>query len=139
LGNGIGWFEESRRAGIKLKMNPEDLLRRAYAAFNARDIDTVLSVMHLDVVWPNAMEGGCVLGHAGIREYWTRQWSVVDPHVEPLRIAMESNARVVVDVNQQVRDLAGNVLKAPFVQHVYQLENGLVKSMEIHEPREPQL
>jgi hypothetical protein len=120
-------------------MNPEDLLRRAYAAFNARDIDTVLSVMHPDVVWPNAMEGGCVLGHAGIRDYWTRQWSLVDPHVEPLRIAIESNARVVVDVRQQVRDLVGNVLKDAFVQHVYQLENGLVKSMEIHEPREPQL
>src|SRR5262245_3444913 len=68
-------------------MNAEDLLRRTYDAFNARDVDTVLTVMHPDVVWPNAMEGGCVLGHAGIGEYWTRQWSIVDPHVEPLRIA----------------------------------------------------
>jgi len=50
-------------------MNAEDFLRRAYDAFNARDIDTVLTVMHPDVVWPNAMEGGCVLGHAGIGEY----------------------------------------------------------------------
>jgi hypothetical protein len=139
LRNGISWFEEPRRAGIKTKMNAEDLLRRAYDAFDARDIDTVLTVMHPAVVWPNAMEGGCVLGHAGIREYWTRQWSIVDPHVEPLRITTESDGRVVVDVHQRVRDLAGNVFKGAFVQHIYQLENGLIKSMEIREPPEPPL
>ena len=123
----------------KTKMNAEDFLRRAYDAFNARDIDTVLTVMHPDVVWPNAMEGGCVLGHAGIREYWTRQWSIVDPHVEPLRITTESDGRVVVDVHQRVGDLAGNVFKDAFVQHIYQVENGLIKSMEIREPPEPRL
>jgi ketosteroid isomerase-like protein len=107
----------------KTKMNAEDFLRRAADAFNARDIDTVLTVMHPDVVWPNAMEGGGVLGHAGIREYWTRQWSIVDPHVETLRITTESDGRVVVDVHQRVGDLAGNVFKDAFVQHIYQVEN----------------
>lgn len=36
----------------------EQLLRRAYEAFNARDIDAALALMHLDVDWPNGMEGG---------------------------------------------------------------------------------
>ena len=53
-----------------------ELLRRAYAAFNARDIDAVLSMMHPNVEWPNAMEGGYVYGHDGVREYWTRQWGL---------------------------------------------------------------
>jgi ketosteroid isomerase-like protein len=35
-----------------------EVLRRAYAAFNARDIEVVLSSMHQDVEWPNGMEGG---------------------------------------------------------------------------------
>src|SRR5215203_5116409 len=39
-----------------------ELLRRAYAAFNARDIDAVLSMVHPDVAWPNGMEGGYVYG-----------------------------------------------------------------------------
>jgi len=34
----------------------EALLRRCYAAFNARDLEGALAVMHLDVTWPN----GCI-------------------------------------------------------------------------------
>jgi hypothetical protein len=30
------------------------------------------------------MEGGYVHGREGVREYWTRQWAIVGPHVEPL-------------------------------------------------------
>jgi hypothetical protein len=55
------------------------LLTTTYQAFNARDVDAVL---HPEVDW-NGMEGGRMHGHAGVREYWTRQWSLVDPHVEP--------------------------------------------------------
>jgi hypothetical protein len=40
-----------------------ELLTRAYTAFNARDIDPVLSLMHPDVDWPNAWERGRVVGH----------------------------------------------------------------------------
>jgi uncharacterized protein YchJ len=34
--------------------NPEPLLRSAYRAFNARDIDAALELMHPEVDWPNA-------------------------------------------------------------------------------------
>jgi hypothetical protein len=35
-----------------------ELLAHTYAAFNGRDIDAVLAVMHPEVDWPNGMEGG---------------------------------------------------------------------------------
>ncbi len=114
-------------------MDTELVLRRTYAAFNARDIDAVLAVMHPNIVWPNGMEGGCVFGHSGIREYWTRQWRLIDPSVEPLRLIVERDGRVAVDVHQVVRDLVGNILKDALVQHVYAFEDGLIKSMEIRE------
>ena len=41
-----------------------ELLRHMYAAFNRREIDTVLAAMHPDVDWPNGWEGGRVHGHA---------------------------------------------------------------------------
>jgi hypothetical protein len=115
-------------------MSTGNILLRAYPDFNAREIEAVLSVMHPDVVWPNAMEGGAVLGHAGVRDYRTRQWSVVDPHVEPLQITRKSDDQFVVLVRQRVRDLAGSLLHDGVVEHVYRFENGLVKSMEIREP-----
>jgi ketosteroid isomerase-like protein len=54
-----------------------------YAAFNQRDIESVLAAMHDNVDWPNGMEGGRVPGKAAVREYWKRQFEVLDPNVEP--------------------------------------------------------
>jgi ketosteroid isomerase-like protein len=111
----------------------ERLLRKTYTAFNARDIETVLTAMHPDVAWPNGMEGGTVLGHGGIRDYWTRQWGTIDPSVEPVGFSSTGDGRVVVEVHQVVRDLAGNVVKDHVVWHVYAFEDGLIRSMEIRE------
>ncbi len=112
-------------------MSIEDLLKRAYAAFNARDIEAILAVMDVDVDWPNGMEGGRVIGHGKVRRYWTRQWSMIDPHVTPECYVTEEDGRIAVDVHQVVRDLQGNVLADVMIQHVYRVENGLIKSMEI--------
>lgn len=109
------------------------LLKSAYAAFNARDIDGALSTMKADVEWPNGMEGGTVHGHEGVRAYWTRQWGRIDPHVDPVSFAADASGRIVVGVHQVVRDLAGKVLVDRMVQHVYSLEDGLISTMEIRE------
>jgi len=60
----------------------KEFLKNAYAYFNARKIDAILVLMKPDVVWANGMDGGYVYGHDGVREYWTRQWKMIDPHVE---------------------------------------------------------
>lgn len=39
--------------------------------------------MHPDVASANGMEGGHVYGHEAVRDYWTRQWKLIDPQVEP--------------------------------------------------------
>jgi hypothetical protein len=110
---------------------PEELLRRAYAAFNAREIDAALALMHADVDWPNGMEGGRELGHEAVRAYWTRQFCLIDAHVEPVGFAEDAAGRVVVDVHQAVRDLAGALLADQRVQHVYTLRDGLIERMDI--------
>jgi ketosteroid isomerase-like protein len=110
-----------------------DLLVKVYSAFNRRDVESILAVMHPDVEWPNGMEGGWVHGQEGVRAYWTRQWSLVDPHVEPVAFKTDEDGRIVVDVHQVVRDLAGTVLIDRTVQHAYLLNDGLIRSMEIRE------
>jgi ketosteroid isomerase-like protein len=112
-------------------MAVEQLLARTYAAFNARDVATALAAMHPDVTWPNGMEGGAVVGHQAVREYWTRQWALVDPRVEPVRFTLCGDGRVDVEVHQVVRDRAGVVLKDQTVHHVYSFDAGLIRSMEI--------
>src|SRR5579863_5878040 len=68
-------------------LDERELLIGAYRDFNERLIDEVLARMHPDVLWANGMEGGHVHGREAVRAYWTRQWTVIDPHVEPLAIS----------------------------------------------------
>jgi hypothetical protein len=111
----------------------QELLKKAYAAFNARDIEGALSTMQPNVEWPNGMEGGTVHGHEGVRSYWTRQWSMISPHVDPVTFDVDGSGKVIVGVHQVVRDLEGKILLDRIVQHVYTLKNGLIQSMTIHE------
>jgi hypothetical protein len=87
--------------------------------------------MHPDVDWPNGMEGGRELGHEAVRAYWTRQFGLIDSHVEPVGFSPDDEGRVVVDVDQVVRDLDGALLSEQRVQHVYTLRNGLIARMDI--------
>ncbi|HEY0017703.1 MAG TPA: nuclear transport factor 2 family protein [Longimicrobium sp.] len=114
-------------------MDDEELLKYAYAAFNARNVDAALATMHPDVEWPNGMEGGTVHGHPGIRAYWTRQWTLIDPHVEPLSFARMTDGRMDVEVRQVVRDSGGAVLVDQIVHHLYRIQDGRVMGMEIRE------
>jgi hypothetical protein len=114
-------------------VNAEELLRSMYAGFNARDIDAVLAAMTEDVDWPNAWEGGRLRGHDAVRHYWTRQWVAIDPWVEPAAIEPGLEGRVVVEVDQVVRDLAGEVVASGRVRHVYELRDGLVARMDVEE------
>src|SRR5258705_1720433 len=87
-----------------------ELLRAAYAAFNARDIDAALALMTPDVEWPRAFKGGFVRGPEEIRAYWTAQWGEISPHVEPVAFHPEAARRVLVDVHPVLRDLVGSGL-----------------------------
>jgi ketosteroid isomerase-like protein len=110
-----------------------ELLKRTYDAFNRRDIDEALSAMTPDVEWPNGMEGGTVHGYDGIRAYWTRQWGMIDPHVDPVAFTPEPSGTIAVEVHQLVRDLSGKVLLDRMVDHVYFFNESLISRMEIRE------
>jgi ketosteroid isomerase-like protein len=103
----------------------ERLLRRAYEAFNARDIEGALALMHPDVDWPND----------AVRAYWTRQFGLIDSHVEPVGFQAYEDGRVMVDVHQVVRALDGELLSDGRVQHVYTFRDRLVTHMEIREAK----
>jgi ketosteroid isomerase-like protein len=104
---------------------------KLYAAFNRRDVDALLAAMHPEVDWPNGWEGGRVHGREAVRDYWLRQWAAIDPWVEPTAVRTDESGRTAVDVHSVVRDRGGNVIADEQVQHVYVVEDGLVRSMEI--------
>jgi cation diffusion facilitator family transporter len=108
------------------------MLRDLYAAFNARDIDAVLERLAPDVDWPNGMEGGRVHGRDAVREYWTRQFTMIDGHVEPVEITERDDGSAVVNVHQVVRSPEGELLQDTHVTHTYVFgDDGLVTRMDI--------
>lgn len=110
-----------------------DLLKGLYGRFNALEMETVLAAMQEDVIWANGMEGGYVHGRKEVRKYGTRQWAMIDPHVEPVEFAKGPGGEVAVEVHQVVRDLNGNLLADNMVGHVFRIEDGLVKRFDIHD------
>src|ERR1700733_10898613 len=111
----------------------QEFFRQLYAQFNARDMEAVLACLDQDVAWANGLEGGHVHGRDGVRSYWTRQWAMLDPHVEPVGFSTGPDGEVVVEVHQIVRDLEGNLLVDQMVGHIFRLENGLIRRFDIRE------
>jgi SnoaL-like domain len=130
--------EGKPRSGGIAMVDARETLQWAYRDFNERRLEAVLARMTEDVAWPNGWEGGFVYGHAGVRDYWTRQWAVLDPRVEPISIEEDAQGRWVVEVHQVVRGLvgdeAGQVLVDTMVRHVYRMRDGLIERMDIEAP-----
>ncbi len=112
----------------------KERLRGVYRAFNARDIDAALELMHPDVDWPNAWEGGRVTGSEAVRAYWLRQFESIRSTVEPERFERRPDGSLAVTVHQVVRDVETNVLLSDsHVRHCYWFDGGLVVRMEVEE------
>jgi len=113
-------------------VDQERLLRSAYRAFNARDVEAAIELMDPEVDWPNAWEGGRVVGRAAVRDYWNRQFAAISSKVEPQDFTEEADGSITVDVHQVVHDAStGELISDSRVRHRYRLENGLVVRMDV--------
>lgn len=108
-----------------------ELLAHVYDRFNARDMEAVLATMHRDVMWANGLEGGYVYGHDGVRDYWTRQWAMMDSHAEPTGFSIGADGTAYVEVHLTARDLKGNLLFDKRGSHMFQIEDGLIRRFDI--------
>jgi ketosteroid isomerase-like protein len=112
----------------------EEILRSAYAAFNERDVEAVIALMHPDVDWPNAWEGGRVAGRDAVRDYWRRQFEAISGTVEPEEFTEEPDGATTVTVHQVVHDAdTGELISDSHVRHRYRFDDGLIVRMDVLE------
>lgn len=110
----------------------EEVLRSAYRAFDARDVGAAVSLMHPEVDWPNAWEGGRVVGRAAVADYWARQFEAISSSVEPEGFDHGSDGSVTVAVHQVVHDAkTGALLADQRVGHRYWIDDGLISRMDV--------
>jgi len=112
----------------------EDILRAAYQAFNARDVDAAIELMHPDVDWPNAWEGGRVIGRPAVADYWRRQFESISSKVEPEHFDHMPDGSIAVIARQVVHDAkTGTLLSDEQAGHRYRLEDNLITRMDVTE------
>ncbi len=112
--------------------NVDIFFQELYKNFNNRNIDLVIKKMTDNVNWANGMDGGYVHGHDGVKEYWTRQFTMVSSNVIPLKIEKE-NEVVKIKVHQVVHDLNGNLLADEVVYHLFHLKENKIAEFDIGE------
>lgn len=109
---------------------PDNFFYDLYKNFNDRNIDPVIAKMTDNVQWANGMEGGYVHGHAGVKDYWTRQFAMINAKVTPVKIEREGN-RFIIQVHQVVHDLEGKLLMGGMVTHIFTLEKDKISLFNI--------
>ncbi|HVJ25508.1 MAG TPA: oxidoreductase [Burkholderiales bacterium] len=109
----------------------EDLVRQAYSAFNAKDVESGVALMDPEVDWPNVAEGGFVHGRDGVRRHWREQFRQVDPRIEVAGIAEKGDGRVEAHVRQIVRGLDGSKLADDQAVHIFTIAGERIKRMEV--------
>ena len=103
--------------------------REGCIAFNDRDL-TRRWLRSRDVDWLNGTEAASPRSATRPRSS-ERQWSILDPRVTPVAIAVDPDGRVNVLVHQEVHDKNGQLVVDHHVRHVYELTGDLVQHMEI--------
>ncbi|MEP6596224.1 MAG: hypothetical protein ABJA71_09765 [Ginsengibacter sp.] len=115
----------------------EDLksfFKNIYQNFNDRKIELVIDNMTDDVQWANGMDGGYVYGHDEVRQYWIRQFGLINSNVTPVQIDDE-NGVAKIKVHQVVHDLKGNLLADEIVTHFFYLRNEKIARFDIGDKR----
>ena len=109
-------------------------MRRACRAFNTREIDAATELMHPKVDWPNAWEGGRVVGRRAVQDYWKRQFKVISSEIELQTFTEEPGGAITVNARQVVHEAnTGRLISDLHVRHRFRFRDGLIVHMDVVE------
>jgi ketosteroid isomerase-like protein len=108
----------------------QDLLRQAYAAYSAQDLDGLLAMVSDDVDWPDGA-GGRLTGKTALRSYWVVQWTHTRTHDEPAAFTDRPDGTVEVFVDQVVRSLSGSVVSTGSFRHLLRIEGAQISRLDV--------
>lgn len=112
----------------------QDLLSRAYAAYNRQDVDGLLAFVGDDVDWPDGSSR--LRGKAAVGAYWSEQWTRTHTHDEPVAFSRWPDGRVAVRIDQVVRSLDGSPLTRGSFDHVFRIGGSYIVRLDITDARE---
>jgi ketosteroid isomerase-like protein len=114
----------SRRDTAAVASSPREIVERAYAAFNAGDLDGFMAVVDADAEWhwpPGVADTDVYHGAAEIARgigLWTESW--VDFRMDPEEV-LERGDRVFLAVRYEGRSRASGLAIDQTVAHLWEL------------------
>lgn len=97
-----------------------------WPALTARDIDSVVALLHPDIDWQDTMNGGRRVGRDAVRDYLLEVMATVVIVSTPIDIMPSGPDRYLARVNHVVRNKDGQLWGQEIVSHVLLMRDGLI-------------
>ena len=111
-------------------MNSQELIKRHYEALNARDLNRLLHLLHVDVDWPAGEGEERLYGREAVRVHMTKMFTQ-DFQMHPMRVDLEQDGRVVAEVRAIFRDGSGKVQFEETGNAAFSIQDGLIRKVEL--------
>jgi len=115
--------------GDFVALTNDEILLKAYAAYNHQDSEALLALVSEHVNWPNGTAR--LRGKGALRSYWIHQWAEIRTHDKPVQITELAPNKSVVRIRQVVRALDGLPISKGWFEHTHQIEDGVIVRMDI--------
>lgn len=106
-----------------------NIIGKVYQAFNNKNIEMILSLLHTSAQLPGGWNGEVVEGHDELRDFLSTQWLVITLNVKPLSIKQNGEGNVEATVHEVIKDTEGKITRDEIVRHVYTFEDDLIKRL----------
>lgn len=107
------------------------LLTQLYEAYNRRDFPAFSAMLTSDVEWPDQIHGGLLVGREALAAYWAANDKMITIDCAPMAFTAQLDHRIAVEVNQIVRNLAGQIWSDSYVRQIFTLRDGKVARMDV--------
>lgn len=107
------------------------LLTKVYEAYNRRDFAALSVLLAPDTNWPDMVEGGRLIGPTALSDYWARNDKMITVDIAVVSVSALADGRVAAEVNQIVRNLAGQVWSDTCERHIFTLRDGLIARLDV--------
>jgi ketosteroid isomerase-like protein len=126
---GPGPFAEGAGAPVLAGDDPIVLVRRAFDALTAADVDTAAGLMHPDVTWPGDPRTGTLHGRDEFRAHWAERLSHVRVHLEPTEFDFVDD-ELIVATHEVVRRRSTDAWYGEYkAERRFTFRDGLIASM----------